>query len=144
MPVLSIAVLAILSVGCSFPLINPNREGFAPWEKLPDGNGITWINKYSHDPGIDPLYLASFRYDDDVALQLVIDTFGLSPRPENTEVATFTDTIPDSISWFPLTNVTSTFVFSGSSSYPGGTREYVSNLWVDASQKVAIVERTWW
>jgi hypothetical protein len=139
-----LAILALTCTGCTFPLFNPNREGYAPWEKLPDGDGITWINKYSHDPGIDPLYLASFRYDDDAALQRVVDTFGLSPLPENTDVATFTSTLPEPIEWFPLPNVTATFVFGDSNSYPGGTREYVSNLWVDSSQKIAIIERTWW
>ncbi|WP_162273284.1 hypothetical protein, partial [Rubripirellula obstinata] len=143
-PIRVLAILAFAAVGCSFPLLNPNREGFAPWEKLPDGNGITWVNKYVHDPGIDPLYLASFRFDDETALQLVVKTFGLSPLPADTDVATFTETMPDSIDWFPLPNVSSTYVFADSNSYRGGNREYASNLWVDSTQNLAIIERTWW
>ncbi|HUG67239.1 MAG TPA: hypothetical protein VMM76_05790 [Pirellulaceae bacterium] len=140
----AIALLSVACIGCNFPLLNPNREGFPPWEKLPDGHGITYIEMYTHDPGIDPLYLASFHYADDAALQLVVDTFGLAPLPDGTEVSTFTTTIPDPIDWFPLKNVTSIYVHPDSNSYPGGKREYVANLWVDSSENIAIIERTWW
>ncbi|TWT78681.1 hypothetical protein CA13_00770 [Planctomycetes bacterium CA13] len=136
--VLIFATLAVLTACSGVPLISPNREGFPPWEKILDGNGITWINKYTHDPGIDPLYLGSFRYDDDDALQRVIDTFGLEPYSGDDEVPTFTGTVPDPVPWFPLQNVDSIY------SYPDADVEYVANVWVDAEQNVAIIERTWW
>ncbi|QDT03255.1 hypothetical protein K227x_16370 [Rubripirellula lacrimiformis] len=138
------ASLAVLIACSGIPLLSPNREGMAPWDKLPDGNGIAWIHQYTHDPGIDPLYLACFQYENDAALQRVVDTFTLEPLPDETDVATFTDTMPDPIDWFPLDHVTATYVFGGSSAYPGGDREYVANLWVDSTKHIAIIERTWW
>ena len=131
--------MAFALVGCSgHPLISPNREGFPPWEKMPDGNGITYVNKYTHDPGIDPLYLASFRYDDDAALERAVNTFGLVLLPDGEDAPTFTTTMPDALSWFPLTNVTGRYV------HPDDDTDYVANLWVDSNQNLAVIECTWW
>lgn len=133
------SILFGVSIGCGGqPLIAPSRVGFPPWEKLPDGNGITYVNKYTHDVGIDPLYLASFQYDDDAALERVIQTFGLVLLPDGEDATTFTTTMPDAVQWFPLTNVTERYV------YPDDNVEYVANIWVDSTQKLAIIERTWW
>ena len=127
--------------GCGkIPLISPNRKNFPPWEKLPEGNGIRYIDRFTRDSGIDPLYLAKMSYDDDAALQLVIETFGLVPRDETHGDLTFTTTLGDSKPpWFPLQGVTDVYVYPSRDG-----EEYVSNLWVDSNNKVMILERTWW
>ena len=126
-------------IGCGkIPLLSENRKNFAPWEKLPEGNGIHYVEKLTRDPGIDPLYLAKMTYDDDTALQNVIDTFGLVPHVGPDEPSTFTTTLNPVPTWFPLQNVTVVYVF------PPGSHEYVSNLWVDNDSKTMILERTWW
>lgn len=135
---LLLAIPPILLLYAGAPLLFPNREGFPPWEKFPDGNGITYVNKYSHDPGIDPLYLASFKYADDAALERFVKTFGLVAHPTDEHAPTFTTTMPDSVPWFPLSNVTKRYI------YPGKDAEYVSNIWIDSSQNFGIIERTWW
>ena len=134
-------LLLFIASGCGkIPLISPNRKNFPPWEKLPEGNGIRYVEKLTRDPGIDPLYLAKMIYDDDTALQLVLDTFGLVPRDDAHDDSTFTTTLGDSQpSWFPLDGVTHVYVYP---SKPN--EEYVSNLWVNADEKVMILERTWW
>ena len=139
---LCLVLLVLLTVaGCGkIPLISPNRKNFAPWEKLPEGNGIRYVEKFARDPGIDPLYLAKMTYDDDTALQLVLDSFGLVPRDDTHGESTFTTTLRDpQPSWFPLNGVTHVYVYP---SKPD--EEYVSNLWVNADEKVMILERTWW
>lgn len=133
------AILMLANFGCSgYPLISPNREGFAPWDKLPEGDGITYVNKYTHDPGIDPLYLALFRYADDAALQRAVQTFGLVPLANGEDSPTFTTTMPEMLSWFPLANVTERYVV------PDDDVAYVANIWVDSMQNLAVIERTWW
>ncbi|MGB7324152.1 MAG: hypothetical protein WBD31_04730 [Rubripirellula sp.] len=135
---LLLAIPPIFLLCAGAPLLFPNREGFPPWEKFPDGNGITYVDKYTHDPGIDPLYLASFRYDDDAALERFIQTFGLVPLQGEEDAATFTTTMPDPVPWFPLSNVTTQYV------YPDKDVEYVANVWIDSTQNYGIIERTWW
>ena len=136
-----VLVLLFTVIGCGkIPLISPNRKNFPPWEKLREGNGIRYVEKLTRDPGIDPLYLVKMTFDDDEALQLVLDTFGLVPRDETHDESTFTSTLGDSQpAWFPLTGVTHVYVYP---SKPN--EEYVSNLWVNADEKVMILERTWW
>lgn len=127
------------SSGCGkIPLLSENRKSFPPWEKLPDGNGIHYVEKLTRDPGIDPLYLAKLTYDDDAALQKIIDTFGFVPHDGIEEPSTFTTTLNPQPNWFPLPTVTDLYVF------PSGQHEYVANLWVDKESKTAIIERTWW
>lgn len=134
-----IALVATLLIGCGdAPLISPNREGFAPWDKLPRGRGIHYVEKYTHDPGIDPLYLAQISYDDDDALATVIDTFDLVRKDEDSDIVSFANTMADAPRWFPLQNVTEIY------SSPIGKHEQVTNLWVDAGRQTAIIERTWW
>ncbi|MCA9199473.1 MAG: hypothetical protein KDA87_18130 [Planctomycetales bacterium] len=137
-----LALLVLFAVsGCGkIPLISPNRKNFPPWEKLPEGNGIRYVEKLTRDPGIDPFYLAKMTYHDGDALQLVLDTFGLVPRDETHDASTFTSTLGDSLpAWFPLDGVTHVYVYP---SKPN--EEYVSNLWVNADEKIMILERAWW
>lgn len=138
---LLIVCIALLftSSGCGkIPLLSENRKSFPPWEKLPDGNGIHYVERLTRDPGIDPLYLAKLTYDDDTALQKIIDTFGFVPHDGIGEPSTFTTTLNPQPNWFPLPTVTDLYVF------PSGQHEYVANLWVDKESKTAIIERTWW
>lgn len=125
--------------GCGkIPLLSENRKDFAPWEKLPEGKGIHYVEKFSHAPGTDPFYLAKMRYDDDAALQTVIATFGLVPHQGPDEPSTFTRLLSPAPPWFPLKNVTDVYIF------PAGQHEFVSNLWLDKKAKTMILERTWW
>ena len=140
--VLCFTLLLLFAVaGCGkIPIISPNRKNFPPWEKLPEGNGVCYIEKLTRDSGIDPLYLAKMTYDDDSALQLVLDTFGLVPRDDTHDDSTFTTTLNDSQpAWFPLEGVTHVYVYPAKHN-----EEYVSNLWVNADEKTMILERTWW
>lgn len=131
--------LLLCTLGCGkIPLLSENREGFPPWEKLPEGNGIHYVEKFTRDPGTDPLYLAKMTYADDAALRTVIHTFELVPHEGPDRPSTFTTTLDPAPPWFPLKNVTDIYAF------PSGTNEYVSNLWVDRQSKVIILERTWW
>ncbi len=134
-------LLLVACSGCGkIPLISPNRKNFPPWEKLPEGNGIRYVEKLTRDPGIDPLYLAKMTYEADAALRLVLDRFGLVVRKDAHAGSTFTGTLGESQpDWFPLDSVTHVYVYP---SRPG--EEYVSNLWVNADEKVMILERTWW
>lgn len=140
--IMLISLFFVTFAGCGkIPLISPNRKDFPPWEKLPEGNGVTYLEKFTYDPGIDPVYLAKMRYDDHAALQLVIDTFGLVPRDDINEVSSFAEILGDEKPrWFPLDDVTDIYV------YPSGEDEfeYVSNLWINATEKVMILERSWW
>jgi hypothetical protein len=132
-------ILLLSSSGCGkTPLLSENRKNFPPWEKLPEGNGIHYVDKLTRDPGIDPLYLAKLTYHDEAALQKIIDTFGLVPHNGTDEPSTFTTTLNPPPTWFPLQTVTDRYVF------PPGQHEYVANLWVDKESKTAIIERTWW
>ncbi len=135
---LCLTLLISLSIsGCgNLALTGPDRKNTAPWERLPEGNGICYVEKLTHDPAVDPLYLAKMTYDDVEALQLVLDTFGLVPRNEKDDESTFTTMLDDSQpTWFPLTEVTDIYV------YPARHDEdYVSNLWVNADEKVMILE----
>lgn len=134
-----VVLLLFAIAGCDgHPIFSPNREGFPPWEKYPDGKGVTYVNKYTHDPGIDPTYLASFRYDDAASLDRYVQAFGLVPLADGEDASTFTTTIPDEIPWFPLANVTERYV------YPDKEAEYVANIWVESAKNVAIIERSWW
>lgn len=133
------SLLAAALVGCGeIPLLSANREGFPPWEKLPEGNGLHYVGKFTEDSGIDPLYLAKFEYADEDVLATVVATFGLVPHDVGSEVETFTNTIRDPPPWFPLPNPTRIYV------YPAGTQEYVATLWVDTERKEGILERAWW
>lgn len=102
------------------------------------GNGDSSLEKYTHDPGIDPLYLAMFEYDDETVLAKVVDTFGLVPHDGDSQLVTLTETIPDELTWFPLSHATEIYVF------PAGEHEYTTTLWVDENRRVGIIERTWW
>lgn len=133
-----LVLIFILSSCGKIPLLSENRKNFPPWEKLPDGNGIHYIEKLTRDPGIDPLYLAKLTYDDDAALQRIIDTFGFVHHDGAKNPSTYTTTLDPKPSWFPLPSVTDHYVF------PSGEHEYVANLWVDKKSKTAIIERTWW
>ena len=129
---LYLALLILLSAsGCG-----QNRNNSPPWERLPAGDGIRYVEKLTHDPAVDPLYLAKMTYDDAAALQRVLDTFGLVPRGENDDNTTFTTMLDDSQpTWFPLTDVTDVYY------YPANPEEdYLSNLWVNAEEKVMILE----
>jgi hypothetical protein len=133
-----LAIPPILLLCAGVPLLFPNREGFPPWERFPDGKGITYVDKYTHDPGIDPLYLASFRYDDEASLDNFIQAFGLVSHQGDEDAATFATTIPDAVPWFPLSNVTARYV------YRDKQVEYVANVWVDSTRNFGIIERAWW
>jgi hypothetical protein len=138
---ISIALLLVLVLnGCErIPLISENRKDFAPWEKLPEGNGITYLQKFTRDPGTDPIYLAKMKYDDDVALQLVVKTFRLIPVDDKNGVSSFAECLGDEKpAWFPLDGVTDIYI------YPSGTGEYVSSLWVNRNAHEMILERSWW
>lgn len=127
------------ALGCGrTPVLSENRTNFPPWEKLPEGNGIHYVEKLTRDPGIDPLYLCKMTYDDDSALQNVISTFGLIPHQGPDEPATFTTTLDPAPTWFPLHKFTDQYVF------PQGRHEYVANLWIDKESKTMILERAWW
>jgi len=135
-----IAALLLTQAGCGkVPLLSENRENFAPWEKLPEGNGITYVEKFTRDPGIDPIYLAKIRYADDAAMWRVITTFGLVACEDTREVSSFAESLgKDKPHWFPLEDVTAIYV------YPDGDHEYVANLWVNAHEKLMVLERSWW
>jgi len=135
-----VVAMLFAQAGCGkVPLLSENRENFAPWEKLPEGNGITYLEKFTRDPGIDPIYLAKMRYADEAAMQRVISTFGLVACESPRDVASFAEALgKEKPRWFPLEGVTAIYV------YPGDGREYVSNLWVDAKERVMILERSWW
>jgi hypothetical protein len=135
-----LAALLVVQTGCGkIPLISENRQNFPPWEKLPEGNGITYLEKFTFDPGTDPIYLAKMHYDDDASLQRVITTFGLVPRDNTNQVSSFAETLGEKKPrWFPLEGITHIYVF------PAGDHEYVANLWVDAKHRIMILERSWW
>lgn len=141
-PGILVMLFLLVTAGCGkIPLISENRDGFPPWEKLPESNGIKYLNKFTHDPGTDPIYLARISYKDEAALQLVIDTFALVPVDDDGQVSSFAEVLAykgETPNWFPLDGVTETYVF------PPGEQEYVSNLWVDSDEKVMILERSWW
>jgi hypothetical protein len=138
--VLTLLAMAICPVGCGqLPLVSENRKNFAPWEKLPEGNGVRYLEKLIRDPGHDPLYLAKISYDDEAALQKVLDTFGLVPDDSVGEPSTWTGTLDPPPKWFPLPRVTNRYVFPIVPEH-----DYVSNLWVDKDSRTAILERTWW
>ena len=132
-------VLLLCVLGCGkIPALSENRKNFPPWEKLPEGNGIHYVEKLTRDPGIDPLYLAKMTYANEAALENVIRTFGLVAHQGPDEPSTFTTTLNPAPKWFPLNKVTDVYAF------PPGSDEYVANLWVDKESKTMILERTWW
>ena len=134
------ALLVFFLAGCGGnPAQFGSRAGFPPWEKLPEGNGIHYLEKYTRDHLLDPLYLAKFSYDDEAALANVINTFQLVPHDGQAKVSTFTGTITPSLNWFPLPKVTEIYVYPENEDH-----EYVSTLWVDTKNQVAVIERTWW
>ena len=120
------------------PVFSENRKNFAPWEKLPEGNGITYLAKFKHDPGIDPIYLAKIKYQDEAALQKVIDTFGLVLHETGDPPSSFVDVLKDKPSWFPLQHVTKIYAC------PQSEHDYVANVWIDADERTLIIERSWW
>jgi hypothetical protein len=126
-------------IGCGrIPILSENRENFAPWEKLPDGNGIKYIEKFTRDPGVDPLYLAKISYDDQTALRLVVDTFDLVAGDKQNVISSFAESMREKPAWFPLEGVTAIYV------YPKSDHEYVANLWVNTDAQIMILERAWW
>lgn len=133
-------LLTILLIGCGrVPKISENHKGLPPWEKLPEGNGITYLEKFTHDPGMEPFYLAKMKYNDDADLQRVISTFSLeahsSLEPPNSQVKSRTK----ALSWYPLRNVTRLYI------YPNGNQDqYILNLWVNEDEHTMIVERSWY
>jgi hypothetical protein len=137
---LVLGVLLVALGGCgTVPGISENRKNFAPWDKLPQGDGITYLAKYELDPGIDPIYLAKIQYSDDVALQKVLDTFGLVSHEASTPPDSFVSVLKNPPAWYPLQKVTQIFAYPQSSSV-----DYVANLWVNADEHTAILERSWW
>lgn len=138
---LAIVVALLGTLGCGkIPLLSENRKNFPPWEKLPEGNGIHYVEKLTRDPGIDPIYLAKMTYEDDAALERVIQTFGLIPHQGPDEPSTFTTLLKPVPPWFPLTKVTQVYVYV----FEGESQDYVANLWVDRDSKTMILERSWW
>ena len=134
-------LIAVLTIGCSdVPLFSENRVNFPPWEKLPEQEGINYLQKRVVDAGIDPHYLALIEYGDDADLQLVLDTFMLVPL-DGEPNSSFVDAI-GAPSWFPLEGTTQTFCYRNG---PGEEDfQYVSNLWVNPDENLMILERTWW
>lgn len=134
-----VVVFTAMLLGCGdVPLISPNREGFPPWEAFPEGNGIQYVEKFTQDSGVDPLYLAKFCYDDEASLDRVIEAFSLVPHAGESEVLSFASEMPNSPDWFPLPNSNQIYVF------PSDNSDYVANLWVDTETKSAVLERAWW
>ena len=111
-----------------------------PGRNCPPGMGSLTLEKFTRDPGIDPIYLAKMSYADDAVLDRVIDTFGLVPTDTEDCVSSFATELPDDIrpNWFVLDGYTDVYVF------PSGEHEYVCNLWVNPATRLMIIERSWW
>ena len=134
-----VGVLAI-AVGCGqLPFSSGNRHNFAPWDRLPESDGIVYVEKFVSDPGPghSPIvYLAKIKYETDADVQKVVEEFDLLPCDKlraETSFARSTSTPPK---WFPLSGVT---VLYSSQTDPA----YVANLWVDKEERVMIIERSW-
>ena len=98
------------------------------------------MEQFTQDTGIDPIYLAKIEYANDDALRSLINTFGLVSASESEDVSSFAENLKDNRpAWFPLQHITEVYVYPSNPS-----EEYVSNLWVNANEKVAIIERSWW
>ena len=136
----TLLVLILLStVGCGkLPLLSENRKNFPPWERLPDGGGITYLEKFTYDPGHDPIYLAKIEYQDSTDIQRFAKEFGLVPYTSLEQPHSFIGVLESPPIWFPLEKVTSHYFF------PSEQEHYVANLWVNEVEKVMIIERSWW
>ncbi len=125
--------------GCEkVPLVSENRKYFAPWDKLPESEGIKYVDKFVRDNGSDPIYLALISYEDDSDLQKMSDTFGLTQQADLKPPLTFTSVLNPPPSWFPLENADRLYI------YPQGSQQYASNMWVDTVGKRIVLERSWW
>jgi hypothetical protein len=137
---LSICLLASMAIGCGpIPTIRENHKGLAPWEKLPAGNGITYLEQFTDDPGREPVYLAKIKYDDDAALQTVIKTFGLVPNSSLQAPSSWVGKRKLAPAWFPLNKVTQLYFYVDEDN-----KQHVANLWVNEDEQVVILERSWW
>lgn len=125
----------IAAVGCNHPLGNPDMTGFAPWERLPEGNGITYLETAKAGRGRIPTLIALFKYDSDDALQLAVSEFELEiDDSADKEVAVF----KADDSKFVLVAVATVY------HYPTEKDGHACRMWVDSDRKQAIIERMWW
>ena len=133
------AVACLLFFGCNHPLGTPDLTGFAPWERLPDGDGITYVHKFRTGHSMNPTFLAMFRYENAESLTDAVDVFQLVPLADGDKLDTWTANLKSKPDWFPIENASMVFEF------PKHTKHgYMSNLWVDENKKLAVIERTWY
>ncbi|MGC4002685.1 MAG: hypothetical protein QM811_05925 [Pirellulales bacterium] len=108
---------------------------------MPAGNGIVYLETFTDDPGMEPVYLAKIRYDDDAALRRVIDAYGVIPHSSLTPPNSFAGKRKPAPAWFPLANATKLYIFPEPD---GSVDQYAANLWVNTNEQVIILERAWW
>jgi hypothetical protein len=133
------AVILFVAIGCGkIPIFSPNRKNLAPWDSLPEGNGISYVEKFVDDPGRDPLYLAKIKYEDAAALQRVIAHFGLELDPTLEPPSSRAGNRKATPPWYPLINATHLYVYTDDW---GGN--YIGTLWVNENEKTMIIERSW-
>ena len=70
----AVTLIWLAIAGCNHPLGTPDLTGFAPWERLPDGNGITYVHQFRTGHSMNPTFLALFEYSSDQALKRAVDT----------------------------------------------------------------------
>ena len=78
---LALFVFAAASIsqfsGCNHPLGTPDMTGFAPWEHIPEGDGIRYIETAKAGHSRMPTLVALFEYKDQDSLSRMIDEFQL-------------------------------------------------------------------
>ena len=128
--------LCFFLAGCNTPLSPQDLAGLAPWERLPDGDGITYIAKARGGRQRIPTLAALVQYSDDHALRLIVNEFGLiAAKVENAQAVTLFEIDNEQIA---LSNVSERY------EYPQLEDGYSCSLWVDTQNKRAIIQRMWW
>ena len=124
------------SIGCdiSIPGIDSNQDNLAPWTKIPESGGLRYLEKYRLT-GMEPRFLAKAQFSGSGDIDQFIDYFQLKK----------VDSIKSN---WPSTFDSGGFVFSPgnelySASVSYNTETITVNLWVDRTNNILIVERTW-
>jgi hypothetical protein len=135
-------VVLVACIGCdiSIPGIDSNQDNLAPWTKIPENGGLTYVEKYRRT-GMEPRFLAMAKFSKSSDVDQFIDYFQLK------KVDSIKSVWPSTFDASGLTLDRDTTMYSASVPEktgfdPNGTG-IVVNLWVDQVNKVLIIERSW-
>lgn len=133
-------LLVLLFLGCGpVPKIREHHAGLAPWESMPPRDGVSFLEKFTHDSGTEPVYAALIEYETEADLEAVVTHFHLTEPHAEFEPRTRLNMLDGVPSWALEPRFDTLFVYRDF-----GNISYELNLWVDPENRRAVCERAWW